>query len=286
MTRKDVNIPLNSPGGVTSYERSVAKTFVFGILYGKSIQSIARDYFHGDIDFADKLYNDFLNGMPNIKEWINKRHEEVRDTGKTTIPFFDHKLNIGYPANEYSSEYRQSVNYPIQSGSSSFCAYQMYMVYNECKSRGIEIYPYAFIHDSIIAEVPVSKIFEYLEIVKYYYITYPYNKLGIPDGTDFEIGIGNFKKLEIKYDIVDGKARFELGIKDIYNEMSLLDKMKRYLRDIEITNDTIKRKVLIKTLDSFNSKCSYNFIMNKEIDIHNIKGTCSIDSNDNYLYKY
>ena len=28
MTRKDVNIPLNAPGGVTSYERSVAKTFV------------------------------------------------------------------------------------------------------------------------------------------------------------------------------------------------------------------------------------------------------------------
>ena len=29
MTKKDVNIPLDTPGGVTSYERSVAKTFVF-----------------------------------------------------------------------------------------------------------------------------------------------------------------------------------------------------------------------------------------------------------------
>lgn len=221
--------------------------------------------------------------MPNIKRWIDERHREVTETGKTTLPFFNHKLYIGRPKDMYSGELRQSVNYPIQSVSSSFCAYQMYLTYRECQRYGINIYPNSFIHDSIIAEIPVSKIFEYLEIVKHYYIDFPFNNLGIPDGTDFEIGIGNFKKCEITYDVKDNIAEFKLGIKSMYNELKLLDLMKTELTKCNITNIDHKDKVMIKTLDMFNSKCSYNFIAGKPIDILQVTGNCKINSIDKFI---
>lgn len=213
--------------------------------------------------------------MPHIRDWIDARHNEVWETGRTTLPPpFNHTMFIGRPINEYSSELRQSVNFPIQSGSSSFCAYQGYLTYRECQNQGIKMIPTAFIHDSIKAETYINNLFQFLEIIKYYYITYPYKTYGIPDGTDFEIGIGDFKKSSIEYSIENNIVTFDITFRDFHNDLILRDKMKELLPGFTILEEKEVNKKLIKLEDGFNSKTSYNLCMNKEVKLFKSKCQC------------
>ena len=245
------------------------------ILYGKTINTIARDYFHGDLAFAEKLYTDFLNGMPKIRDWIKERHEEVASTGKTTLPYpFSHRMQIGKPSNEFSEEYRRSVNYPIQSSSSSFCAYQGYLTYKECRNQGINTYPYAFVHDSLILETDIAKLFQFLEIVTYYYVTWPYKTYGIPDGTDFEIGIGNFKKSAITYSIKDNQVLFDITFREFYNDMRLKDEFIKRLPNFKIIEETPVEKTILSTSKSYETKTSHNLCFDKPIKMYKCKCSC------------
>ena len=292
MTRKDPTLALDScDEAVNSFERGTAKIFVFGILYGKSVASIANDFFHGDVEYAQKLYDDFLSGIAGVEKWIEDRHQQVMDTGKTTLPYFDHDMVIGRPANKYAPELRQAVNYPIQSASSSFCAYQGYLVYKECINQGIKAYPTAFIHDSFIFEVEFSKLHQFYLILDWFYKEWPYQTMFIADNFDMEVGLNQApKKSEITYEIVETengkKVRYKTDFRDFYADKDMEAKYDKYLPNHRIISKKEKKKVIVDTISGFETKVSYNLSKDKEITYYAVEGEFDYQEMKEFLPAY
>lgn len=62
---------------VTSQERRAAKGASFGVIYGKSIESLAIDMTDGDVPRAKKLFETFFASFPGIKTWMDEKKDEV-----------------------------------------------------------------------------------------------------------------------------------------------------------------------------------------------------------------
>ena len=60
---------------ITSDERKAAKGITFGLLYGKSVESMAIDITGGDVEKAQHLFDLYFDAFPEIKTWINERHK-------------------------------------------------------------------------------------------------------------------------------------------------------------------------------------------------------------------
>lgn len=271
-----------APEDVTKLERDAAKSSItFGLLYGKSVENLANDNFFGDVEYAKSVNEALFREMPDIKKWMDAKHKEVCErNGKVKVDLFDHDLFVGVPS-EYSSEHlRRSINYPIQSLSSSLNGYFGYRVYKEALNQGIINYPLSFVHDAWMFEIPMKCVFQFLEIVKYYFKTFPYEQIGLPADCDFDISINKFMPKEIKYEIKDGKVFFETEIILIHNNIELYHSFLRNLPECVITSEERVKKIMDSQhySDLRNSKCSWGPNMQKEVEILKLKGECRYDA--------
>lgn len=95
-------------------ERRYAKMSSFMILYGGDYKNFAEEYLDGDLKLGKYIYDSFYEAYPEIKTWIDERHEQMRTTGKVTTPM-DYYINVSpekYGGSE-SKALRAAQNYPI-----------------------------------------------------------------------------------------------------------------------------------------------------------------------------
>lgn len=86
----------------------------FMILYGGDYKNFAEEYLDGDLKLGKYIYDSFYEAYPEIKTWIDERHEQMRTTGKVTTPM-DYYINVSpekYGGSE-SKALRAAQNYPI-----------------------------------------------------------------------------------------------------------------------------------------------------------------------------
>lgn len=102
---------------ITSFQRRRAKNLSFATIYGASEYSVAQSYFNGDVKQGKKLLDDFYAAFPNLKVWMDKKHDEVLNTHRVSA--LTHRfLNIDFDPDDKASKgraLRQSVNFPVQS---------------------------------------------------------------------------------------------------------------------------------------------------------------------------
>lgn len=95
-------------------ERRYSKMASFMILYGGDYKNFAEEYLDGDLKLGKYIYDSFYEAYPEIKTWIDERHEQMRTTGKVTTPM-DYYINVSpekYGGSE-SKALRAAQNYPI-----------------------------------------------------------------------------------------------------------------------------------------------------------------------------
>lgn len=90
----------------------IAHNCSFGILYGKSIKSMAEEMMKGDVVATEKLYEDFFGAFPKIKTFIASCHAKLHKDGIIPTLYGD-ILRIDQSLPGGRSE-RISVNAPIQ----------------------------------------------------------------------------------------------------------------------------------------------------------------------------
>lgn len=153
---------------VTSTERSVAKAMTFGLLYGKSPASFVEDGVFKNLEEANKAFDDFYSGYPNLSAWMQSKKDEVMTNGYVTTAYGD-KIFIEFDRNkdnEVSSAQRDAVNYPIQHYASCSAALTFQKVSDSYKSEGLSFSSFAFTHDALDIDVHVKDFFKVLYTLK------------------------------------------------------------------------------------------------------------------------
>lgn len=145
------------PDQITKLERKTAKFIDFGIIYGRGPKSISEQLGIG-VSEAAQLLDDFLNGFPRLKQWMQETQRKALSQGYVETPL-GRKRRFPLITNEVSAKIeRQAVNAPIQSLASDIAQYALMKVQKE--------YPFiravSTVHDSIMFEIPVDA-YKYLQ---------------------------------------------------------------------------------------------------------------------------
>ena len=129
---------------VTPDLRREAKMIVFGFLYGRSIDSIAREIGRS-YDETAQLVQRFFSKFPKLKEWENRLIEVVRAGGEIRTVFG--RRRRFQPGNSHAGKF---VNFPVQSTASDVTLRALIRV----KKKFPQVHPLVFVHDSVLYEVP------------------------------------------------------------------------------------------------------------------------------------
>ncbi|WP_026487659.1 DNA polymerase [Caldanaerobius polysaccharolyticus] len=138
------------PEEVTPEMRQAAKRITFGLIYGKTVESLARDL-GISVTEAQELYDRFFAAFPRVKEWIHAQQQLVLATGVTTTPF-RRKRHFDLITGENRSEVmRQAVNTPIQSTASDITLSAIIRIGHQLQNNP-NTRMLLTVHDSILLE--------------------------------------------------------------------------------------------------------------------------------------
>lgn len=139
------------PEEVTKQMRDAAKRFTFGVMYGKTAQSLASDL-NISLDEAQHLMDKFFEAYSRGKEWIHEMQELALEQGFIVTPF-GRKLRFIITPENRSKVMRQAVNYPIQSTASDITLASLIRIHRRIKAGEFgNTRLLLTVHDSIILE--------------------------------------------------------------------------------------------------------------------------------------
>ena len=161
------------------------------ILYGATAESFAKTYCEGDISYANMIYDGFFNTYPEVKKWVEERHQEVQRDHRVALELSNRFIQIK-PENDskgaFNSMLRKSQNYVIQ-GTSSDCTgavifdIQSYIESNNLKSLLIQ-----YVHDSIEVDVYPYELLKFVNDLKFILNDSPMRRMGLPSKADVTLG--------------------------------------------------------------------------------------------------
>ena len=236
---------------VTSIQRKVAKSAVFGILYGETEQAFADEHFGGDVQKAHEIYLYFYNAFPGIKEYVEKCHEFCKKYGKVVLELTGRYIDMTLMEegnDDKNKILRQSQNFPIQGQSSDLAGQILYKICEFITNGKFKSKPFCIIHDSIEIDFHPDETFMMLDKIKPLFNQFPDDEYGIPMASDMVFSCNMGSEIEMidmvhddkyndvtitlsgfksdiddviknwvsVYDLVERDATFEESCKDVY----------------------------------------------------------------------
>lgn len=198
------------PEEILPAERRYSKMASFQIIYGGDYHSFANEYLDGNEKLAKEIFDSFYSEFPEVRTWIEARHEQMRQKGLVTTPM-DYFIRISPEKfhGDVNKALRAAQNYPIQSAGSSMAGnvvYELIKYFNEnlMKSK-IEL----FVHDSIEVDTPPEEFLRVALQIVPLMNKYPMDEFGIPTKADLVVGpsIGQeieLSEIEVNEDFTEG----------------------------------------------------------------------------------
>lgn len=149
------------PDEVTDAHRSLAKGFVFGLLYGMTDETLAA---RGGITLreAEAIRSAVLGKFRKLAAWIEERRREAMRTGEVWTSWLGQPArrsplyriaDEGYEAGSSRSRAEHgSFNRPIQGTASDYCLASLTEVVEWIRGDGIDAKLVAAVHDSLLVE--------------------------------------------------------------------------------------------------------------------------------------
>lgn len=180
----------------TKEQRVRAKAVNFGIAYGRTEYSLAKEYNMSKAE-AKQLINDWFARMPKAKRYIQESRQKPRKGQIPETPFGRRRrFGLITDDNAWAIE-NEAVNFPIQSTASDLTLRSAIILHEKLKGKAHIL---NLVHDSILFEVPEDNVKEVAQIVKEVMERVPQEELktDIPFVVDLEVGQrwGSLKKYE------------------------------------------------------------------------------------------
>jgi len=150
-------------GKIADTQRSAAKNIVFGCVYGMHVTTLASDL-GISVREAQALMDTFFSWFEMSKEWLDRIPKEAQRVGYVDSEFGRRRhLAAMFEKNVGMGE-RRAKNSPIQSASSDYVFYAGCKICDEIYRRGKqdEWLNTNFVHDSIMTDLPVPDLMEYV----------------------------------------------------------------------------------------------------------------------------
>jgi len=183
---------------VTKDQRTAAKGCVFGLMYGRGTNAIAKQ-FNISVDDANEVRNLFFKNYPMAALWLDKQvaHAQENHYVKTWMGRIRRLPEIISDDHMVKSEAeRQAKNSPIQGLASDMNNHFMVMNLKLAKKEGISCYPLGTIHDANLIQVPKTDAKKLIKVMKTVVNT-AFPNFRCKMVLDFEIGktLGTLKEI-------------------------------------------------------------------------------------------
>lgn len=227
--------------------RTNAKAVNFGIIYGKSGITFAKDLYYDpsgknpkktdDWDKAKaeglKLVDDYLNTFSGLAAWLNNTKKFALKHGYVETMFGRRRrlpdLKSQVPTLKSNAE-RQCINAPIQGTGSDFTLLSLIKIQKTLTEKKLRTKLVCTVHDSIVFDVYIPELPYVAEMVKHTmeHIHEGYIDTPVPIVSELELGPSYGKMWDVDLDEVkdlDTKAKFDAWV----HEKS----MKKYKNEID-----------------------------------------------------
>lgn len=179
------------PEQITRDMRRIAKTVVFGIIYGISPYGLSQTL--GITQAEAKTYIDaYFERYAGVKRFIDRTIEEARERGYTTTMLGRRRpipeLKSADQAQRGFGE-RMAVNSPIQGSAADLIKMAMIALHGQLKARLPDCKMILQVHDELIFDVPLGEVEEARSLVQREMVEAGV-RLGVSVPLKVEIGVG------------------------------------------------------------------------------------------------
>lgn len=181
---------------VTDEERKKAKGITFGILYGMSPMTLAKNFYDDNVEKAVEFIRRYFEFFPQLSAWRKKQINKVVKEKKTRNMFGLERQLYDLDEGELA---RVGMNTPIQGVAGLLCLYALGKVHKFIKENNLKMRIKTSVHDSIVLSVPedeldeIPKVLELVENMEIIDKVWDWNK--IPFVAEVKIG-NNWRDLE------------------------------------------------------------------------------------------
>lgn len=179
---------------ITKAERVMAKHVDFGIIYGRSAQSLVEgaelEYKDPDaewwsIDEAELFLYRFLNGFPRLKLWIEATKKFALEKQYVESPLGRRRRWPFIAPGTANAVGREAANFPIQGTASDICLDAMIKLHDQLPKGAYVLFP---IHDSINFEVREEILEPVLHQIYQVMTSSTLLKTDVPFDVEIEVG--------------------------------------------------------------------------------------------------
>jgi DNA polymerase-1 len=136
-----------------SIKRRAAKTIAFGMIYGRSPQSIAPQL-GVSVREAEGYIREFYKMMPGVKTWIARQHALVmRQREVSTIFGRKRRFPLVIDKHHAAEIMRQAVNFPVQSAVSDMTLMAYMRIVDRLDETGVPVRLWPHVHDGFYFQV-------------------------------------------------------------------------------------------------------------------------------------
>lgn len=201
------------PEEVTSAERRYSKMASFMILYGGDYRNFGEEFLDGDIKLAKYIYDSFYESYPEVAEYIEKKHEEMKKYGRVTT-LMDMFLNISPDDDvcrgDEGKALRIAQNAPIQSAASMIAGCCLYEIMKFIQEHNFKSKVILFVHDSIEVDIHPAEMLQLASQIVPMMNKFPNEQFNMPVKADLVLGrsIGQevtIESIECNEDFTEGE---------------------------------------------------------------------------------
>lgn len=207
---------------VTKEQRNLAKPVNFGIIYGKSLESIIEDFIiafkqtrkdgkgfveWSDGQLVDKAQRDgreFWDGHQRAFPWVWRymsEQEQIIRSQQYQETFLGRRRYYEYIT---PSEIRQAYNTPIQSVAADFTFFALIRCMKAFRELGIDCHPVLTVYDSIVWEVKLEQFWQVVDAAKMISEGITFDFVNVPLVIDLAAGFNwaDLRKVDAKNHLI------------------------------------------------------------------------------------
>ena len=174
---------------VTKQQRSAAKFVVFGLMYGRGAESVAKQV-KITVEEAKAIIEHFFAKYPVAAAWL-ERTKKFAHARRYVINHFGRVRRLpmitSFDKQDKAEAQRQAVNAPIQGGAADMTGVALIRIWRELRKRNLEARLIVTVHDSIAIECPNHELAQVISLM-HERMTAPIKGINVRMDVEIEFG--------------------------------------------------------------------------------------------------